>query len=189
MNLSTSFAIVSVHQRTGWKLVMNIRKMTADLLLVKWRVDVSVGVTAVSDIRVVGAWNQWPQVQCHQGNTIYQTENIVTILNMWWAYILIIFSIILSFRVKSHLKLQNGPDHTTVGAPETVQQGLSQIGQEMHQARQKGVPEDCNCHSYWFCIDGFHWILREVDPHSHQQHHRWSIIDFSYIHWFNYHYI
>lgn len=33
------------------------------------------------------------------------------------------------------------------------------------------IPEDCRGHSRWLLHYGFHWILRQVNPHSHQQHH------------------
>ena len=67
--------------------------------------------------------------------------------------------------------LNHGPDHHSNGAPQTVQQGLDQTGQEVHQARQERVPEDRDCHSHWFRVDGVHRVLCQAHPHPHQQHH------------------
>ena len=34
------------------------------------------------------------------------------------------------------------------------------------------IPKDCYCYRYWIRHYGLHRLLCQIDPHSHQQHHR-----------------
>jgi hypothetical protein len=52
-----------------------------------------------------------------------------------------------------------------------------QIGQEVHKARQKRIPEDCDRDRNRVRHHGLHRVLREANSQSHQQHHRRSITD------------
>jgi hypothetical protein len=72
---------------------------------------------------------------------------------------------------------EDGSDCPVHRAHEAVQQRLHQIGQEVHKARQKRIPEDCDRDRHRVRHHGLHRVLREANSHSHQQHHRRSITD------------
>merc|ERR1711872_707681 len=67
---------------------------------------------------------------------------------------------------------KNGPNHSGYGTCEGVREGFVPTGEEMHETRPQGIPEDCHGNSYWFCHHGIHWIFRQTHPHPNQQHHR-----------------
>jgi len=81
-------------------------------------------------------------------------------------------SLLVRYRHQHSQHRHHGPDRHRPRAPQAIQQGFREVGQEMHQARQKRVLKDCNCHSHWLCTNGIHRIFRETHPHPHQQHHR-----------------
>merc|ERR1711936_176556 len=58
-----------------------------------------------------------------------------------------------SYRPNNSQQPQHGPDRRPPGARQTVQQRLRQVGQEMYQAGQKRVPEDCHRHCYRICFE------------------------------------
>lgn len=69
----------------------------------------------------------------------------------------------------------HGSDHVLRRAWSTVCKGLCEAGQEVHEAGSKGVPEDCSRDGDRIRDHGVHWILRQADPHPHQQYHCVSI--------------